>query len=69
MAKEQTVKHTHKIKLFGFLPLYGWTHRGGRKTWKVLGLPIYGRVHDQAKGVSKYYILGILMLKVSKKKV
>ena len=56
-----------KIKLFGFLPLYGHKQIGGRNVWKIFGLPIF-KIRKMANGVTtKYYILGIPVLKVSKK--
>ncbi|MBQ9271153.1 MAG: hypothetical protein IJ218_02670 [Alphaproteobacteria bacterium] len=61
------VKHSRKVKLFGFLPIYGWTQRNGRKTWKICGLPIW-TVRRLANNITvKYYCLGIPLMKVSKK--
>lgn len=60
-------KHSRAIKLFFFLPIYGWKQRGGRKTWKILGLPVFTR-RQMSNGITtKYYILGIPVMKVSNK--
>lgn len=58
---------TIKMKLFNFLPLLSYKHIGGRKQWKVLGAPIF-KIRKMNNGITtKYYILGIPILKVSKK--
>ncbi|MBR1840965.1 MAG: hypothetical protein IJ778_02430 [Alphaproteobacteria bacterium] len=69
MSKKVSAQHSRKIKLFGFLPIWGWAIRGGRKTWKILGLPIFARRKFENKITTKYYVLGILVMKVSKKLV
>lgn len=62
-------RHSRTIKLFGFFPLYGWIWQGGRKTWKLFGLSIF-TVRRFANGVTtKYYILGVPVMKVSRKMV
>lgn len=66
--KTKTVKHFHKIKLFSFLPIYSWSKRNGRKTWKILGLPIFTIRKFENNITTKYYILGISVMKVSRKK-
>ena len=56
-----------KISLFGFLPLYGHKKVCGREQWKFLGLPIF-KIRKMSNGITtKYYILGLPMMKVSKK--
>ena len=69
MSEKKAVNRYRKIKLFGFLPIYGWAIRGGRKTWRVLGLPVFTRRKFDNKITTKYYILGIPVMKVSKKLV
>ena len=62
-------KHSRTVKLFFFLPIYGWKQRGGKKSWKILGLPVFTR-RKMSNGITtKYYILGIPVMKVSKKYV
>lgn len=56
-------------KLFSFLPIYGYKQVGGRRQWKVLGLPIF-KIRKMANGITtKYYIFGVSVLKVSKKTI
>ena len=56
-----------KCKLFGFIPLYGYKHIGGREVWKVLGLPIF-KIRKMANGITtKYYIFNIPVMKISRK--
>jgi len=58
-----------KISLFGFLPLYGHKKVGGREQWKLFGLPIF-KIRKMANGITtKYYILGLPVLKISRKKI
>ena len=58
-----------KISLFGFLPLYGHKKVGGREQWKLFGLPIF-KIRKMANGITtKYYILGLPVMKVSRKKI
>lgn len=70
--KEQTMygtveKHSKIIKLFCLIPIYGWKQRGGRKVWKILGLPIF-KIRKMSNGITtKYYILGLPVMKVSRK--
>ena len=69
MIKKNIIDQYRRIKLFGFLPIWEWTHKGGRKNWKVLGVPVYGRIYCENKTVLKHYVLGILVLKITKKAV
>ena len=56
-----------KIKLFNFIPLFKYKQIGGRKVYKILGLPIF-KMRKMANGITtKYYFLGIPVLKVSKR--
>ena len=62
-------KYRCNVKLFNFLPIFSYKCVGGRNQWKIFGLPIFKTRH-MANGItSKYYILGIPVLKVSKKSV
>ena len=71
-TKEQTMygaveKHSKTIKLFCLIPIYGWKQRGGRKVWKILGLPVF-KIRKMSNGITtKYYILGLPVMKVSRK--
>lgn len=69
MAKQNVIKHSRTIKLFCILPIYGWTQRGGKKSWKILGLPVFTIRRFENKITTKYYILGLPIMKVSKKLV
>lgn len=54
-------------KIFGFLPILNYKKVGGREQWKVLGLPLF-KIRKMANGITtKYYILGLPVMKVSKK--
>ena len=62
---ERTLRYS--IKLFFCWCLYGWEQYGGRKVWKIFGLPIFKR-RIYANGITrKYYILGLPVMKVSRK--
>ncbi len=64
-VQETNIKTT--FKLFNFLPIFSYKRVGGRNQWKIFGLSIFKTRH-MANGItSKYYILGIPVLKVSKK--
>jgi hypothetical protein len=66
-TQSQAIKIT--FKLFNFLPIFSYKRVGGRNQWKIFGLPIF-KMRHMANGItSKYYILGIPVLKVSKKSV
>lgn len=55
------------VKLFNFIPLFKYKQIGGRKVYKILGLPIF-KIRKMANGITtKYYILGIPVLKISKR--
>ena len=55
------------VKLFNFIPLFKYKQIGGRKVYKILGLPIF-KMRKMANGITtKYYFLGIPVLKVSKR--
>lgn len=69
MKKDIVVKHSKTIKLFCILPICGWKQCGGKKTWKILGLPIFTCRKYENKITTKYYILGIPVMKVSKKSI
>lgn len=69
MANQNTIKHSRTIKLFAFLPIYGWKEKGDKKTWKILGIPVFQHCKKAKGNTSKYYFLGIPVLKVSKRTV
>ncbi len=69
MSKDTIATHSKTIKLFGILPIYGWSTRGGRKTWTALGLPVFKRRRFENKITTKYYVLGIIVMKVSRKTI
>lgn len=69
MTNTNIEKHSHSIKLFFFLPLCGWKQVGGRKTWNILGFPIFKRRRMENGIVTKYYVLGLPILKISRKLV
>lgn len=69
MAQKQVIEHYRKIKLFGFLPLYGRIQRGGKKSWRIFGLPIFTIRRFENNITTKYYILGLPIMKVSKKQI
>ncbi len=55
------------IKLFGFIPIYQFVQCEGRKVYKILSLPIFKIRHFENRITTKYYLLGIPFIKVSKK--
>ena len=63
----QVEQHLRAIKLFFFLPLYKWEQYGGKETWSILWLPIFKRRRFANGITTKYYILGIQVLKISRK--
>lgn len=69
MVKQNVIEHSRKIKLFCILPIYGWTQRGGKKSWKILGLPVFTIRRFENNITTKYYSFGLPLMKVSKKLV
>ncbi len=68
LAKIRKDEMSCKLNLFGFLPLYERKQVGGRKVYKFLGLPVF-KVRKMANGITtKYYVLGLPVLKISRKK-
>lgn len=60
-------KTVYQFKLFGILPIFKCTQIGGATHINVLGLPLF-KIRKMANGITtKYYILTIPLLKVSKK--
>lgn len=55
-----------KYTLFGWIPLWNYKRIGGRKVWKILGLPILKIRKMSDKNILKYYILGCPVLKIVK---
>lgn len=69
LAKIKKSSVSYKLYLFGFLPLYERKQVGGRKVYKFLGLPVF-KVRKMANGITtKYYVLGLPVLKISRKKI
>ena len=56
-------KHITSYKLFGFLPLWTIKRRGGRKTYKLFGFPIW-KVRKMVDSLTeKYYFCGLPLMK------
>lgn len=53
-----------KYKLFGLLPILTVKHRSHKTVYKFLGLPLLKIKINSAKNKKKYYICGLLILKV-----
>ena len=69
LAKIRKDEMSCKLNLFGFLPLYKRKQVGGRKVYKFLGLPVF-KVRHMANGITtKYYVLGLPVLKINRKKI
>ncbi|MBR2137400.1 MAG: glycosyltransferase family 4 protein [Alphaproteobacteria bacterium] len=65
-AKKSAHTYIVTVKLFNFLPLFGYKRIGGRRQWKIFGLPILKiRKMDDAI-ITKYYILGLPVVKAYK---
>ena len=69
MANQNNIKHSRTVKLFTFLPIYGWKEKGDKKTWKILGIPVFKRCRKANGNTTKYYFIGVPVIKVSKKMV
>lgn len=54
-------------KLFNFIPLFSRIQRGGRRVWKILGLPLWKIRRFENNITTKYYLCGLPFIKVSKK--
>ncbi len=65
----QVEQHLRVVKLFFLLPLYKWEQYGGKETWSILWLPIFKRRRFANGVTTKYYILGVPVMKVSRKMV
>ena len=62
-TKETPEKQVNTYKLFNFLPILTVKQRGGRKTYKTLGLPIW-TIRKMADGLTtKCYFCGLPILK------
>ncbi len=54
-------------KLFNFIPLFTYKKRAGRKTYKILGLPVW-KIRKMANNITtKCYFCGIPLLKINDK--
>lgn len=56
-----------KYKLFSLLPIFSWKKKGNKTKWKILGLPVFKRQIKSDGCKIKFYIFGLLILKISKK--
>ncbi len=59
--------HSRTVKLFALLPIYGWKEKKDKKTWRILGVPVLKCCKKANGNTTKYYFLGIPIMKVSKK--
>lgn len=65
--KIQKKPNQMKVFLFNVLPILKFKQGNRFKTWRLLGLPVF-KIKSVKKGrAQKYYILGLEMLKISKK--
>lgn len=55
-----------KYTILGFIPLYSYKQIGGRKVWKILGLPIFKIRKINNTNIQKYYIFNCPILKITK---
>ncbi len=62
-------KENEKMKylLFGFIPIFSHKRRGQKRLYKLLGLPFFKIRKIHYGRTSKYYILNIPVLQISKK--
>lgn len=58
-------KKVSTVKLFN-LPVATFKQRGGKKVWKLLGLPVWKRRTADNKNI-KYYLFGIHIMTLNKK--
>lgn len=63
LIKKQTVS----VKLFNFIPVYNRTNRAGKTVYKIFGIPLWKIRRMENNITTKYYLLGIPFIKVSKK--
>ena len=59
-------KKESSIKLFNFIPIATFKQRGGKKVWKILGLPVWKKRTADNKNI-KYYLFGLPIIKLNKK--
>lgn len=61
-------RRVNKVKyfLFDFIPLYKYRKVGGKRVWKVLGMPVF-KIRKKASGTVKYYLFGVPVLKICTK--
>ncbi|MBR1399783.1 MAG: hypothetical protein IJ564_06400 [Alphaproteobacteria bacterium] len=60
-------KESFKLKLLCFIPIYSWKIRNNKKIWKILEIPFIKRVIDSENNITKYYLFGLLVLKIKVK--
>ena len=60
--------YKNKVKYYFLgIPVVKSQHVGGRKVWKVLGLPVF-KIRKMSNGITtKYYIFNIPVMKISRK--
>jgi hypothetical protein len=69
LAKIKKSPVSYKLYLFGFLPFLKYKQTNGRYQWKIFGLPIFKTRHMANAITTKYYIFGLPVLKISRKKI
>ena len=65
--KQKLTKKEASLKLFKVLPIASFRHSGGKKVWKIFGLPVLKKRMTNNGTTTKYYILGINLLQLNKK--
>ena len=65
--KQKLTKKEASLKLFKVLPIASFRHSGGKKVWKIFGLPVFKKRMTNNGNTTKYYILGINLLQLNKK--
>lgn len=61
------LKSSQSFKLLFFLPICGWNEIGGKKVWKILGIPVFKRRIMAKDNSIKYYVCGLPLIKICKK--
>lgn len=67
IQESDLIKYSQIVKFLFFLPVYGWVEKGGKKVWKVLGIPVLKRRKMAKDDSVKYYICGLPFIKVNNK--
>ena len=69
MVKQNIEKKFRSIKLFFLFPLYSRECYEGKTVWNILGLPILKKRRMENGITTKFYILGLPVMKLSRKTV